>query len=35
MVDFPIKGLDVSEYVLNHNLPEKYLMGESEQTTKK
>lgn len=29
MVDFPLKDFDISEYVLNHNLPEEYFNGES------
>lgn len=29
MVDFPLKGLDISQYVLNHNLPEDYFKGEN------
>ena len=28
MVDFPINGLDISKYVMNHNLPENYFKGE-------
>jgi len=27
MVDFPLKNFDISEYVLNHNLPETYFNG--------
>jgi len=27
MVDFPINGFDVSEFVINHNLPEDYFNG--------
>jgi len=29
MVDFPLKGFDISQYVLNHNLPEDYFKGEN------
>lgn len=35
MVDFPLKNFDISQYVLNHNLPEDYFNGENESTTKK
>ncbi len=35
MVDFPLKDFDISEYVTNHNLPEAYFKGETEQSTKK
>lgn len=34
MVDFPLKDFDISQYVLNHNLPEDYFKGENENTTK-
>ncbi len=27
MVDFPLKNFDLSDYVLNHNLPEQYFKG--------
>lgn len=29
MVDFSLKNFDISEYVLNHNLPETYFNGET------
>ena len=35
MVDFPLKDFDISEYVLNHNLPEDYFKGENEENTQK
>ena len=30
MVDFPLKDFDISEYVLNQNLPEDYFKGENQ-----
>lgn len=35
MVDFPLKDLDISKYVLNHNLPEEYFKDEKKEDSTK
>lgn len=35
MVDFPLKGLDISKYVLNHDLPKDYFKGENGDNSQK
>lgn len=35
MVDFPLQSFDISEYVINHDLPEEYFTKENQNNSKK